>query len=104
LAVILYVAVEMIYRGAIVWPVVNSIAKNSRFLRIVQVRVVFEDCERDGHSRTRVPDFTLLSRFAPRAGLVTLRQTFFRCCHGGWLRAALAVFPARSPQRMGGRF
>jgi hypothetical protein len=31
LAVILYVAVEMIYRGAIVWPVVNSIAKNSRF-------------------------------------------------------------------------
>jgi hypothetical protein len=27
-----------------------------------------------------VSRFTLLSRFAPRAGLVTLRQTFVRCC------------------------
>jgi hypothetical protein len=30
-----------------------------------------------------LPDFTLLSRIAPRAGLVTLRQTFVRYCHCG---------------------
>jgi hypothetical protein len=28
----------------------------------------------------------LLSRFAPRVGLVTLRQTFVRCCHDGGKR------------------
>ncbi len=27
-----------------------------------------------------MPDFTFLSRFAPRAGLFTLRQTFVRRC------------------------
>jgi hypothetical protein len=35
-----------------------------------------------------LPDFTLLSRFAPRAGLVTLRQTFVRRSHGVTIAAA----------------
>src|SRR5262245_46177840 len=35
-----------------------------------------------------LPDFTLLSRFAARAGLVILRQTFVRRCHGGKLPPA----------------
>jgi hypothetical protein len=37
-------------------------------------------------------DCPLLSRFAPRAGLVTLRQTFVRRCHLGWT-------PSEPPRR-----
>src|SRR5262245_54792717 len=51
--------------------------------------------------------FTLLSRFAPRVGLVTLRQTFVRRCHGGANRLCwryLAPRWRRLPVRNGSSF
>jgi len=37
----------------------------------------------------------LLSRFAARAGFVTQRQRFVRCCHGGWQRSSRRRFNRR---------
>jgi hypothetical protein len=53
---------------------------------------IFRDVGASFHYSARFIDGSVLSRFAPRAGLVALRQTFVRCCHLGWTASEPAPF------------